>query len=478
MNALQKIGKNIGSLFISQIINYAIGFIFSILIIRYLGVENYGILAFAQAFTSTIGIFADLGLNTLLTREIAKDKTVTTKYLNNIFTIKILLISLIIIFTIIIVNLASYSLETASVIYFMTILLIFSTFTSLYSSLFQAYEKLEYQAIGNILNSILMLIGVLILIKCNFGLILFAFLYALVGGINLVYYLFISSNIFKFPNLKIKVDWEFWKPTIKIAIQFGLIGVFSTIYLWFDTLMLSFMQGNQAVGIYNAAYKIVLVLLIIPTVINAAIFPVMSRMYGSSRKSLEIIVEKYFKLMIMIGVPLGIGTTLLANEIITILFGKGYIESVGALQILIWATVSTFANATFVQLFQSINKQMIVSKITFIGLIFNILLNLIFIPMYSYMAASFNTLLTEFIVAIFLIVLASKNGFLNPKKTLMDFIMILIAATAMALFIFIFKNLNLYLLIVLSAIIYFIVLFLTKTINHEDIEIMKRIFPK
>ena len=47
--------------------------------------------------------------------------------------------------------------------------------------------------------------------------------------------------------------------------------------------MLSFMQGNDAVGLYNAAYRIVLLLLFIPTVINSAIFPVMSRLYVSSQ---------------------------------------------------------------------------------------------------------------------------------------------------------------------------------------------------
>ncbi len=68
--------------------------------------------------------------------------------------------------------------------------------------------------------------------------------------------------------------------------------------------MLSFMQGDQAVGLYNAAYRIVLLLLFIPTVINTAIFPVMSKLYDSSTDSLKIIVEKYFKYMILIGFQL------------------------------------------------------------------------------------------------------------------------------------------------------------------------------
>ncbi len=80
MNATQNIFKNIGSLFTSQIAGYIITLLFTIYLVRYLGVTNYGILSFALALISMLGIFADFGLNTLMTREIAKDKSLTIRY--------------------------------------------------------------------------------------------------------------------------------------------------------------------------------------------------------------------------------------------------------------------------------------------------------------------------------------------------------------------------------------------------------------
>ena len=65
MNASQNFFKNIGSLFTSQVFGYIITLIFTIYLVRYLGVANYGILSFALALTSMLGIFADFGLNTL-----------------------------------------------------------------------------------------------------------------------------------------------------------------------------------------------------------------------------------------------------------------------------------------------------------------------------------------------------------------------------------------------------------------------------
>lgn len=476
MNAIQKITKNISTLFIAQIFSYIIGFIYTIYLVRYLGVGNYGILSFALALTSILGIIPDFGLNILMTREIAKEKSLTIKYVNNVFSIKLLLISILVLLTFLILSLSEYSPQIIYVIYFMVIFMIFNTFSIFYSWLFQSYEKLQYQSIAVILNSLLMFVGVLILIYYNSSLVTFSFLYAVVGVLILVYYLIISKKSFGFSYPKIEIDWDFWKVTIKTAAPFGFMGVFMTIYVMIDSVMLFFMQGNQAVGLYNAAYRIVLLLIFIPTVINTAIFPVMSRLYISSRDSLKKIVEKYFKYMIMIGIPIGVVITLLANQIIILIYGSPYLGSAPALQILIWATVLTYTNAAFVQLFQATNKQMLITKITFITMMVNIILNLILIPKFSYIAASFNTLITELIIGIIVLILANRLGyFVNVKKLLKDFVKIIIAAIIMMFFILLFENLYIVILISLSAILYVIVLFVLKGIDNEDVNIIKSV---
>jgi len=467
--------KNIGSLFISQTLGYVIVFIYTIYLIRYLGVENFGILSFALALTSILEILSDLGLNILMTRDVARDKSLTQKYFNNIIGIKLILLVILVSGTVLGLNLMSYPLNEIYVIYLILFMFIFNTFSGVFYSLFQAYEKLEYQSIANILNSILMLAGVLLIIKFNSGLILLSILYALIGGLVLLFYVYISLTRFKFPKPRFEFDFNFWKPTLAQALQFGLIGVFTTIYVWIDSVMLSFMVGNEAVGIYNAAYRIVLVLLFIPIVINAAVFPVMSRLYGSSSDSLQRITEKYFKFMLLISMPMGILITFFAGNIILLLFGNQYYPSVIALQILIWATVLTFINSSYVQLFQSSDKQMTVTKIAFIGMIINISLNLLLIPKYSYIAASFNTLVTELGGAVLILTVATRNNSLNPRKVSRDFVKISISGLVMFSSLVIFKELNIFILVIISTIIYLAVIYITRTIDKEDIRIIKQI---
>lgn len=439
---------------------------------RYLGPNNYGILSYGFSLIGIFGIFTDLGLNTLMTREIARDKSKNLKYFNNFITMKVVLVFLVFVAAFIL-SLVSYSVETMYVILILMLSLVFTSFSNAFYSLFQAYEKLEYQSFMVFLSCILTLIGVLVAIHYELNVVAFAFVYLLVGVFSLIYCLVIAYNNFILP--KVTIDLDFWKKNIKIALGFGFISIFATIYVWIDSSMLFWIKGSEATGLYGAAYRLVLALLFIPTAVNTAVFPVMSRLHINSTSSLKKITERYFKFMMIIGIPLAVGLTLVAPKIIILLYGKGYINSVLSLQILIWATVFTFANAAFAEFFQSTNRQLVVTKITGLWMIGNIILNLILIPKYSYIGASINTLITEFGVALLLILAYNAIYVIEKKRMFFLISKIIIASVFMGIFIWIFQFLNLFLLIILAITFYLTISYLIKTIDQDDIEIIKNI---
>ncbi len=473
MESSSRIVKNTTIFFVSQLISYLLSLIYYIYMARYLGPDNFGILSFGFSLIGVFGIFTDLGLNSLMTREIARDKSKNLKYFNNFITIKIVLV-LIVFIASLILSLISYSLETFYVIILLVLSLVFTTFSSAFYSLFQSYEKLEYQSSMVFLSSFFTLIGVLVAIHYELNVVAFAFIYLIVGVFSLIYCLVIAYKNFILP--KISVDLDFWKKNIQIALGFGLISVFATIYIWIDSSMLFFFKGSVATGFYGAAYRLVLALLFIPTAVNAAVFPVMSRFHVSSKDSIKKITERYFKYMMIIGIPMGVGLTILAPEIIIFLYGKSYVNSILSFQILIGATVFTFANTAFAEFFQSTNKQLVVTKITGLWMIGNILLNLILIPKYSYIGASISTLITEFGVALLLIIAYNRTEYALEKKTVSQLIFrIIIASLLMGIFIWILKFLYLFLLIILAITFYFIISYLFKTIDKEDIQILMTI---
>jgi O-antigen/teichoic acid export membrane protein len=477
MNTFQRIAKNVSVLFLSQILSYILGFFTLMYSARYLGVEGFGTLSMALAFTGIFSVFMDLGLSTLTIREVARNKSLAKEYVSNITLIKIVLSLITLCLIFIIVHLISYNQQTINVIYFITIYTIFTAFSQLFYAVFQANEKMEYQSLGFVLNSFFLLLGILLAINYKFDLNQFSAIYTLVGGSILVYALIIFSWQFNLP--KIEFNWKIWKFLIKESWPFAITGISINLYLWIDTILLSVIHGQEAVGLYNASYKLILVLLFIPVVFNNAFFPLMSQYFISSKESLKVTFDKVFKIMILIGFPIGIGTLLIANKVILIIYGNQFLGAVTVLQILIWSTVLIYARNSFERLLESSNKQLSVTKIFIIGVLFNVILNMIFIPKFSYIGAAITTVLTDIIVLGMLIHSVQRStGIIISKNTKISLFKILLASLIMGIIINQLIFLNIFILILVGIISYIASLFIMHILDEDEISMLKSIIDR
>ena len=443
---------------------------------RYLGAEGFGILSFALAFTGIFGVFSDLGLSTLTVREVARDKTLASKYLGNIAVMKIILVVVTFGLIALTINLLGYPEQTIKVVYLVALSVIFSAFSGMFNSVFQAYEKMEYLSVGQILSSALMLSGALFAISQVFSVVGFASIYFIVSAVVLGYSFAVCAWKFVLP--KIEVDWSFWKPTIKEALPFGLTGIFVTIYYYIDTIMLSLMvsNANEVIGWYNAAYRLVLVLLFIPSGYLSSVFPVMSKFYKSSEETLKFAYERSLKYMMIIAIPIGVGTTLLADRIILLIFGIEYIPSVIALQILIWSMVIIFIGTINSNLLNSINKQIFNAKVAAICAMANVILNLLLIPKFSYVGASVATVLTECVAFCLIFSWISKSEYkILSQKFSGITLKIIIASLVMGIFIKCFETTNLLALILLSSILYFGLFYILGGLDKEDVSVFRNL---
>jgi O-antigen/teichoic acid export membrane protein len=243
--------------------------------------------------------------------------------------------------------------------------------------------------------------------------------------------------------------------------------------------MLSYMKGDEAVGWYNAAYRLIVVLLFIPSAYMSSIFPIMSRFYISSKSLLGFIYQRSLKYMLIISVPISAGTTILASRIILLIFGAEYYNSIIALQILIWAIVFIFANLVFVNLFQSINRQIVVTIIDAAAALLNILLNLLLIPRYGIVGASIATVVVTAIAFVVICAWSSRIEYGIPIKSLAKIAVQISAATAvMSLFVIYLKDFYILAVIPLAALLYFAVVIIIKAIDKEDLSLLRSIFAK
>jgi O-antigen/teichoic acid export membrane protein len=482
MNTIRRIAKNTGMLVAGQFAGQMFSFIYVTCMARYLGPSNFGIIAFALAFTAIFSVFADFGLQQLMIRELARELSLTVKYLANVSAMKLFLV--IAAFTMITlgVNLMGYPKSTVHIVYFIGLTVFFSAYTTMFYSIFQANERMEYQAMGQLLYGILMLLGIALAIYLKLNLINFIFIYILSSAVLLLYNIIIFATCFRETFLSwisrgiLEFDRDFWKTTIKKVFPFGLSAVFVVSFFWADSVMLSFMKGDKILGGYNIVYKMVIALLFIPYSFINAVYPVTSQIYTSKellRKSLE----KSFKFLAIVGIPLGVGVTLLAKKLVFFILGTAYNNSIMLLQILIWSVVLIFLDVPFGNLLNSTNRQSLIAKATFVYVVFNISVNLIFIPRYGALGASVVNVLTQLLGSGLIFFWSFKAGYsIFDKYFLRVLTKVTFASIVMGFLILFLRQESPLVVVPLSLAVYVWTLYLIRGIDGNDWRLLVKIF--
>ena len=472
MSRIKTLAKNTTILFIGNMISYLLGFFTTIYTARYLGVQGFGILSLALSITGIFGVFTDLGLGTLTTREVSRNKSKANKYIGNTAVMKVFLAFLTFGLISLTVYILGYPQTVKNVVYIITLSVIFSAFTGIFNSIFQAFEKMEYMSLNIILNAVLMFTGVLTVIYYGLDIIALSAVYFISSGIILILTFLIYSWKFFLP--KIHLDLNFWKPTLKEASFFGISSILIVIYFYIDSVMLSVMVGNSAVGIYNAAYKLIFVLLFIPNVFVTSIFPVMSQHFESSKNLLKLEYEKSVKYLFAIAMFIFVYGFVFADKIIVIIYGTSYTAAITALQTLIFVVPIIFITSLFGNILGAINRQRILTIVAVINVLLNVTLNLILIQKFSYIGASAATVATECLGFILMFVYISRYFFKisvtqNILKTTFSSILVLI-------FIYYLKiNTNWIISAILGLFVYLSLLYVMRIVTKEDVEIFKGI---
>lgn len=474
MSEIKRIFKNTAFLFTSHVVSTILSFVLIVAIARYLGDAGLGKYSFAFAFAGLLSLFSDLGEMDFVLREVSKNKKLSEKYINNLAGLNLCLGVASIIIPSLIILITKEPLHVVYAVMLASVSTFFINYNKVYFVLFRSYEVMEYESVTSVVERIAALIlGLAVLMK-GYGIV--ALLLVLTASNVIKFFLSHVIAKRKISHVKLSFDKDFWNFLIKNGLPFWFTGVFMSIYFRIDTIMLGFMTNYSVVGWYNAAYKVIDMLGRIPFIATAALFPVMSRLFVSSKDNLKKVFEKSYYYLFILAVPVGIGGMLLSERIIIFVFKSQFKESVIALQILIWAVVFMFVNYLIGFLLNSINKQKLFTLTTGICALFNIILNFILIPYYSYKGAAFATVFTEILNFILLYYFAAKNGYklnifaISAKP--------IIAGLAMGGFLIYFSNVHMFILIPIAAIVYFSILFIIKGFSKEEYEIISVIFKR
>ena len=475
MSQIQTLFKNVSWVTLSQVITNICAFLWTILIARYLGVSDYGTLSFVISFTVLIGMGTDIGITTFTTRELSQNRSKTKKYIDNLILYKILLSIVLCVFTVLIVYLLGYNNLVVELTLIMFIEASFVTMFNFVNGIFQAHESVKIPSTGIIIYSLSLLLLIFITTVLNLGIIAVAIAYALGYIFGLSY---VSNKLIKeFGFPKFEVDLPFWKEVTIRSLPFGLTIFFYTIYFSIDVVMISWLSGDYATGLYNSAYKVISVFTAFYVVYQYVIFPLMSKLYAEDTDLLKISFEQSFKYSLLILLPIIVGVYFYSPYIINLIYSSEFALASVPMQILIWTVVFLFINGVATSLLNSIGKEFDVTKIYIIAAIFNIAVNYLLIPKYTYIGASIATVLSEILILGLMMYSISKTEY-KPDISLLKTIIKLVICGIILTIVLYLINVSLWLAIPIGLIVYIISLFLTKSIDDTDKYIIKELLGK
>lgn len=181
----------------------------------------------------------------------------------------------------------------------------------------------------------------------------------------------------------------------KEAFPLGISAVVSIAYFHVDTLLLRPVAGEEAVGLYNAAYRLLTFAILIPVLFNQVLLPVFSRFAGDENGRFRRVFRRAVVYMSATGIPVAIALAILAEPILRFIYPETYVRSAACLRILGAAVACIFLAYPHVSVLIASGRQAAYTWIALAGLAMNVILNLIWIPRFGIEGAAWATVLTE-----------------------------------------------------------------------------------
>lgn len=366
---------------------------------RILSVNGMGIYNFSSTYVGYFSLIAGLGVSTYAVREGAKYRDNKEKigyFSSQVFTINIYstILAYILLFLSLIVfgNLHNY---VSSILIF-SLQLIFATIGTEW--IYVIYEDYSYITIRSILFKILSIFLLFILVRKPDDYLQYAGItvFASVGS-NILNY--IHAKQFCTIKLTKKVNFNYHlKPILTIFAS----TVAVSIYVYADTTILGLIKGDYAVGIYSVSVKIYQMAQGILTAILTVTIPRLAMLYGKKKmKDYNNVLSRVINMLEVLVLPASVGLIMLSREIVLIIAGNKYMNSVNSLRIITWATIfSIFAWIFSDCVLIPAKRESKLLRNTIITGIINIILNFILIPFISYDGTSLSTVIAEFMVMI------------------------------------------------------------------------------
>lgn len=472
MRLSTKVAYNVIIQVISKVLAAFLGLVAVAGMTRTLGTYGFGQYTTIMTFLSFFGIMADLGLTLVTTKMISEPGVDEKKVVSNLFTLRFFSALIFLGLAPLVVLFFPYAASVKIGVAITTLSFFFIALNQIFVGIFQKNLRMDKVSIAEVVGRVVLVIGVFWSAGLGYGVLGMAAATTIASAVNFLLH-WMSAG--RFVRFKFSFDFKLWVEIFKKSWPLTITIIFNLIYLRADALILSLIKTQNEVGLYGATYKIIDVLSIMPFMFAGLVLPILSRSW--SERNIDFfkkVVQRSFDLMIILAVPLVIGTQFLAGNLMVAIAGEEFIASGSILRILILAIGGIFAGCIFSHIIVAIDKQKQVIRAYIFTSLTSLIGYFIFIPKFSYFGAAWVTIYSEVVIAAFSIFYAWKYARVFPRIRVL--VKSVLASALMAVFLYYFNGvrigslyLHLTLSVVLASAVYFSALYLFRGVSREDI---------
>ncbi len=350
-----------------------------------------------------------------------------------------------------------------------------------FRSIYRVLYKKEWITFIEVIDGILKLIGIFLITKFiidpQLGIFAIAGLYTVSTMVFVAIY---GLNTFRY--IKPKYEPTLLKPMLKEGTWFSMQALVMTVYFEIDKLMLRLFQSNDwadiadgDIGRYTAAARLVVFLLIFHRVGLQVITPYLYANFNKNMKLYRKVTALSTKYLGALGIGMGVGLFMLGDQIIRLIYKPDLWQSIPALQLFGVFVAIRFIGITSSQIFATTNQQPLRTKLEFGSVVFNILLDIVMIPLYGFMGGVIATVITELLLQIVFYVISRKSIAASIWKQLQAILPAILASGIMAASIFVLKPFSPVLLTIpVAMIVYAIALYGLRFVKPREFTMLRK----
>lgn len=384
-----RVAKNTAYLVAAFVGQKILSFTYFTLAARAVGIEGAGKYVAATAFTTIFSVFVDLGLSNVLVRESAKDRARAGELLANVLGIKMILAALTVAAVFVTSRILGYDGDTLTMIWIASAVMALDSVHLIFYAVMRGFQDLRWEAIGVVSGQIVTITagGAFVFML---GLPLpFLIVALLLGSVwNVIWSAWSVWRRFGVA-IQLRLNRSVVRQLGAVTAPFALAGIFTRVYSYLDSVMLSRLATDAEVGAYGVAYKLTFAFIFLPMSFAAAVYPAMSEYHVSDRKRLGAIFATSLKYLYFAVVPLACGIAVLARPLILAIYGQEFVGAVMPLQILIFSLIFAFLYWPVGSLLNACDRQGRNTVALGITMVSNMLLNVWLIPRHGAVGAAY-----------------------------------------------------------------------------------------